>query len=43
VGTGYVRTPNCLFRELNRGVDWIFSNHAAEVQALLRRLQSAEN
>jgi glycerophosphoryl diester phosphodiesterase len=43
VGTGYVRAPNCLFRELNRGVDWIFSNHAAEVQALLRRLQSAES
>jgi len=43
VGTGYVRAPNCLFRELNRGVDWIFSNHAAEVQALLRRFQSAES
>ena len=43
VGTGYVRAPNCLFRELNRGVDWIFSNHAAEVQALLRRLQLAES
>jgi glycerophosphoryl diester phosphodiesterase len=43
VGTGYVRAPNCLWRELNRGVDWIFSNHAAEVQALLRRLQSAES
>ena len=43
VGTGYVRAPNCLFRELNRGVDWIFSNHAAEVQALLRRLQSVES
>jgi glycerophosphoryl diester phosphodiesterase len=41
VGTGYVRASNCLFRELNRGVDWIFSNHAAEVQALLRRLQMA--
>ena len=36
-GPDYVRAPNCLFRELNRGVDWIFSNHAAEVQALLRR------
>jgi len=43
VGTGYVRAPHCLLRELNRGVDWIFSNHAAEVQALLRRLQSAES
>jgi glycerophosphoryl diester phosphodiesterase len=43
VATGYIRTPNCLFRELNRGVDWIFSNHAAEVQALLQRLQSADS
>jgi glycerophosphoryl diester phosphodiesterase len=43
VGTGYVRAPNCLFRELDRGVDWIFSNHAAEVQTLLRRLQSTES
>lgn len=43
VGTGYVRAPNCLLRELNRGVDWIFTNHAVAVQALLRRLQSAES
>jgi len=41
VGTGYIRSRNALLREINRGVDWIFSNHAGEVQALLRGLQSA--
>jgi glycerophosphoryl diester phosphodiesterase len=38
VGTGYPRSKNCLFRELNRGVEWIFSNNAAELQAIVRRL-----
>lgn len=32
VGTAYVRSLNCLYRELNRGVDWIFSNHAANLR-----------
>jgi glycerophosphoryl diester phosphodiesterase len=36
VGIGYARSRNSLFRELNRGVDWIFSNHAAELQTILR-------
>jgi glycerophosphoryl diester phosphodiesterase len=35
VGTGYAVSRNCLFRELNRGIDWIFSNQAAELQAIL--------
>jgi glycerophosphoryl diester phosphodiesterase len=43
VGTGYPRSANCLFRELNRGVEWIFSNHAGQVQALIRRLHSPES
>jgi glycerophosphoryl diester phosphodiesterase len=37
-GTGFVASRNCLFRELNRGVDWIFSNHAAALQALRDKL-----
>jgi glycerophosphoryl diester phosphodiesterase len=41
VGTGYPRSRNCLFREIHRGVDWIFSNHAGEVQRLIRRLQDS--
>jgi len=32
IGTGYIASPNCLFRELNRGVDWVFSNHAVALQ-----------
>jgi glycerophosphoryl diester phosphodiesterase len=40
VGTGYPRSRNCLFREIHRGVDWIFSTHAGEVQRLIRRLQA---
>lgn len=35
VGTAYPTSANCLFRELNRGVDWIFSNHAARLQAIV--------
>jgi glycerophosphoryl diester phosphodiesterase len=43
VGTGYIRSRNALLREINRGVDWIFSNHAGEVQALVQKLQSADS
>ena len=38
IGTGYVRSKNCLFRELNRGVEWIFSNHALELQSICNSL-----
>jgi glycerophosphoryl diester phosphodiesterase len=43
VGTGYIRSRNALLREINRGVDWVFSNHAAGVQALLTSFQSADS
>ena len=33
VGTGFVESVNCLFRELNRKVDWVFSNDAAKLQS----------
>jgi glycerophosphoryl diester phosphodiesterase len=39
VGTGYPRSLPVLVRELNRQVDWIFSNHAGRVQSWIRRLQ----
>lgn len=42
VGTGYVRSRNCLMRELNRGVDWIFSNHAVAVQNMLEVISSRQ-
>jgi glycerophosphoryl diester phosphodiesterase len=35
VATGYIGSQNCLFREINRGVDWIFSNQGAGIQAVL--------
>ena len=38
VGTGFVNSPNCMFRELNRGVTWLFSNQATALQAALDRL-----
>ena len=34
VGTGYIYSQNCLFREINRGVDWIFTNHAVKLQSI---------
>ena len=38
VGTGYPASKNCLFREINRGVEWIFSNSAGRLQAIANRL-----
>jgi len=32
IGTGFIGSKNCLFRELNRGVEWLFSNNAVEMQ-----------
>jgi glycerophosphoryl diester phosphodiesterase len=37
VGTGYPKSRNALFRELNRGVEWVFSNDAVELARLLRQ------
>ena len=38
LGTGYVRSKNLFFREVNRGVHWIFSNHAVEVEKMRKEL-----
>ena len=35
VGVGYPRSRNSLFQEINRGVTWIFSNHACEMQGIV--------
>lgn len=37
LGTGFVASKNCLYRELNRGVEWIFSNHAVKLQQVRDR------
>ncbi len=42
VGTGFIASRRCLYRELNRGVEWIFSNHAARIQGELDRALGGE-
>jgi glycerophosphoryl diester phosphodiesterase len=42
IGTGYIKSKNCLFRELNRGVEWIFSNNAGELQTIVNELIRAQ-
>ncbi len=41
IGTGFVDSLNCLFRELHRGIDWIFSNSAGEMQTWINRYTAA--
>ena len=36
IGVGYPKSKNSLFREINRGVEWIFCNNAVEVSGLLQ-------
>ena len=40
IGTGHIGSKNALFREINRGVEWIFSNNAVAMQRLLARYHS---
>ena len=42
VGTGFSDSRNCLLREINRGVDWIFSNRAADMQAIIDAMRSGK-
>jgi len=43
VGTGYVESRCCLYRELNRGIDWIFSNHAVALKAMIDSMTTASS
>ena len=38
VGTGYPGSKNCLIREVNRGVEWIFSNSAGKLKTIINRM-----
>jgi len=38
IATGYINSKNCLFRELNRGVEWIFSDNAVALQKVVNQL-----
>ena len=35
LGVGFPASKNALFRELNRGIEWIFSNDAVKLQGIL--------
>jgi glycerophosphoryl diester phosphodiesterase len=37
-GTGFVRSRYCFYRELNRGVEWIFTNHALKLRKIQQEL-----
>lgn len=43
VGIGYPCSRNSLFRELNRGVDWIFSNDAVMLQKMVDGMVAGPN
>ena len=36
IGVGYPRSKNNLFREINRGVEWIFCNDAVGLSSILQ-------
>jgi glycerophosphoryl diester phosphodiesterase len=38
LGTGFIESRFSLYRELNRGVDWIFTNHALKLGAIRQEL-----
>jgi glycerophosphoryl diester phosphodiesterase len=38
LGSGFAASKNGLYREINRGVDWIFTNHAVRLEALRQEL-----
>ena len=35
VGTGFINSKNCLYREVNRGVTWLFSDCATEIRKFM--------
>ena len=39
VGTGFIRSRFGLYRELNRGVEWVFTNDAVKLQAIVDGLK----
>ena len=42
-GVGFVTSKNGLYREINRGADWIFTNDAARLQSCLEQLKRTGN
>jgi len=42
LGSGFAASKYGLFREINRGIDWVFSNHAVRLEVLRQKLLSNE-
>lgn len=40
IGTGFATSRFCFYRELNRGIDWIFTNHALKLSDIRDKLLS---
>ena len=40
IGTGFTRSRFCFYRELNRNVEWIFTNHAIKLNHIRNQLLS---
>jgi len=38
IGTGFAASRFCFYREVNRGIDWIFTNRARKLAAIRERL-----
>ncbi len=38
LGTGFVGSRHCFYREINRGVDWVFSNRALKLKRIREQL-----
>ncbi len=38
VGSGFVASRRCLYREVNRGVSWVFSNRASRLASIRREV-----
>lgn len=36
IGTGFISSRSVLYREINRGVDWLFSNHCIEMATFIQ-------
>ncbi|MGD9250059.1 MAG: glycerophosphodiester phosphodiesterase family protein [Desulfobacterales bacterium] len=37
IGTGFINSRGCLFREMARGIDWLFTDRALVLRRLVRR------
>lgn len=43
VGTGFVNSANCLYHELSRGVDWLFSDRPLAMQRIVAFAQEGSS